>query len=1072
MHNDSYPDNSFPALFYADWQLLLGTNFNCEYDSEPASVLQEHFSYSQIMVTAYKILSFNYPHYLFSLYGGEPEIHPYFPDLVRYLLTSGRDARLKIRTNGLRTPAWHAALFRGMPEGRAFVEINAHPLFMNLTNISAVMDAIYSNGQECGIKINILPDTGSEIKTVRNNLSLLLRRFHCSVSFAFPCGMPKNINDASLLEHYGSSGEKSVIRELGFYCAGTSACHITPQGELTLGLAEADEPYGLAIMEDPSFLPDLPNPPVFPSYEEAEAWLKAFRAEQIRRVMDTGPARPPEGISSPAPSPIWRRLRRLTPCRGQGPAISPNPMLWEANKEKIASIYQVLANDEDKEVFLRALRASLLGDGSYLPEECQREMPETNKPLNIQKFLAEQLWRPAPFCIGLNINDRWLEQLDILIGHVKNTEFHLCCINDSLALRGIPTSDSAGTVPEPAAVPGMLTVAVAGWEDDYLLAKRIESLLEQPGLCLDMVFILDAGAPMAIQLLADEICRMRPDCARSFRFPQSLGTESFWEALPYARGEYFCVLMPGNGLTASGIADIMSILENDSGIGAALPVEGIETEEVVNATAAMSAFLRGDIQPSGICNAVCKTELAKDLKRFLRRLDFELPECLGAMLLFTGRFFLLPGIGEKNPISRTEEDAAPVREFFDLLKYSSILSAATNNADAVRDIDLWEARNFASMWRLLDLMPRDERMAVIWAGICNENLEMLQYRLKLVYGLIDELVPAPFRIKRDPIACPLCIPVAKRGEPFVFHFALSVIVVVEGAQDMRWQEAALRENCGLVQWIVVDNGSDGDTAEELEEKLDMFPNMLLFRLAESVSIEECYNAGLDKACGDAVLFTRGSSRLASGIGELAKTLLSRQDQDAFILGMMHETEPEEWPPVDCGGTESFMWFLRLGLTFAPDRFLLRKNRAIEKGLRFIPDAAVPGIDYIVEVFSKFSCSFRLHNRFVGIRGNFRSETVIAKDALPGAGTIWQKLDDVLKISDGGSQTGLWDFAVRQLETVWLPAFHAWKRTHGETTPPLPACGSFITALLLARAKNGGSDCWLDMVNDAEDENAC
>ena len=61
---------------YVNWHLLRWQNHDCSYSHEADPDIQEHFSRSTILQTAYELLSKNRPEYIFHFYGGEPTIHP------------------------------------------------------------------------------------------------------------------------------------------------------------------------------------------------------------------------------------------------------------------------------------------------------------------------------------------------------------------------------------------------------------------------------------------------------------------------------------------------------------------------------------------------------------------------------------------------------------------------------------------------------------------------------------------------------------------------------------------------------------------------------------------------------------------------------------------------------------------------------------------------------------------------------------------------------------------------------------------------------------------------------------
>lgn len=363
------------GTFHVDWKLLDGMNHSCPYSSEPPAAAKETYTAEPILEAAYSLLAMNRPLYIVRLYGGEPTIHPFLQDLWRYLMTSGRDTRFILHTNGLRSLNYYERLFNN---GSAHIHIlfNAHPQHIKANKLVSLINVAHDAGLSCQVNLNYVQEYGRQAGEIAASLAALRKLRPFGFKLYAPMGesapwfedvrnifstinSPDNIPDWAETSKAHSGGR--------FFCHGVNAAHVTPEGKLTLGLAHGDLPFAPYVGEDSNVLPGMPEPEGFESREEAENWLKNASARNLKYLLDRAPVRHPLHNSLSRSQALQARFAAVNSYDTEG--INGNPAIWHERQQDIIKILDFLEDDESAAIFIALAKACAIGDLSNNPPD-------------------------------------------------------------------------------------------------------------------------------------------------------------------------------------------------------------------------------------------------------------------------------------------------------------------------------------------------------------------------------------------------------------------------------------------------------------------------------------------------------------------------------------------------------------------------------------------------------------------------------------------------------------------------------------------------------------------------------
>lgn len=344
-------------------------------------------------------------HYAFTLSGGEPTLHPFLGDIIKYIASSGRKFSLDLETNGSREVEYYLDLFRGLPQKSVRLSIAAHPAQLAVDKLASLITSVTGQGQMAHVRLAndpALPNASAALGIVLDKLSRIMP---CTWEFLNMPGlvmrpsweMSQNvvlINDTqeeiSTLAGQDDTDPftiENVAKSLPsaqtpcYCCQGATFLRIEPDGHF----------YGAACPMTFSPLPlwhDKANTnlsrlfycqeicpggannllPKFPAIEEGRRWLNTFLTLEAENALFAPPLPLLPGEKPDMGQIILARLARLTASedsQGAGTVKPDIQGIWSRMAD-IVSIYETLGTQCDREAFLRILRCIQTGDTGYL----------------------------------------------------------------------------------------------------------------------------------------------------------------------------------------------------------------------------------------------------------------------------------------------------------------------------------------------------------------------------------------------------------------------------------------------------------------------------------------------------------------------------------------------------------------------------------------------------------------------------------------------------------------------------------------------------------------------------------
>lgn len=184
-HGILNPDHQDTLI--VDWKLVEGCNYACSYCHLENPRVQESFSSEQLLTTARHILELGRPHYLFRLYGGEPTIHPFFPDLLHYLRGSGQSLSIEVNTNASRSLDYFRHLSSLVVPSTLHLQLSVHPEYISFSHLEEVLTFLVKAGHSCEVDLVFLPTHKARCRDYYAQLCSLRVQyaFHLSCSFLY-----------------------------------------------------------------------------------------------------------------------------------------------------------------------------------------------------------------------------------------------------------------------------------------------------------------------------------------------------------------------------------------------------------------------------------------------------------------------------------------------------------------------------------------------------------------------------------------------------------------------------------------------------------------------------------------------------------------------------------------------------------------------------------------------------------------------------------------------------------------------------------------------------------------------
>ena len=629
---------------YINWHLLDGLNHETEYSSAPSTSFHERYPREALLETAYALLSLNRSQYIFRFFGGEPTIHPHFKELVGYISASGRNTRIVLDTNGIRSNRYYSDLLATQSPGSLFVRLSVHCKYAELQKLSYLIALIVERGFFCQVTVNHAPSCAAKAALLFEKLRELRKVLSFSLRLAFPLGGEaawKGDTDVpgdrpEWLEMSEPSGEASAVQvqviEEPYACVGVNCVQVSADGVCTLGLKKDDREFAPSVMEEPVLCEGLPHPPTFLEYDEAASSLNAFTRAQLVRELEGGAIRHPLRSDFDSEQLFRMRLKRLP--RVTERTIAQYPELWLEHKHELLYAYDFFADEASRQVFLGLVRGQCTGDGAFFSDSaykafahpaidetlypyaetatkfCRRiRCLENCTPETINQYLPSIAWyRPAVELV-LQETALWLDTLLRVHKVLRGYDFYLGCHNGKHVLYAAPNPPRKRIpLPSPRAADGIphLSFILPVGDDDRLLTATVESILSEQLVRYEIILVLNDDTLLPT---VQDYVRKEPWCIREYRVDDAV---SYWQCcdagLEMAQGEYAVFLRPGCVLVPGVAHKIVKTLKNEE---CGVVLCGIGKSAILPRKSAVRAFLSEAIAGTGLENTVCKTSLLR-----------------------------------------------------------------------------------------------------------------------------------------------------------------------------------------------------------------------------------------------------------------------------------------------------------------------------------------------------------------------------------------------------------------------------------------------------------------------------
>lgn len=535
-------------MLVVDWQLLESCNYACEYCHLENPNKQEIFSRGRVLGIARRLLELGRPAYLFRITGGEPTLHPYFPELVRFLFHAGKSVRLIFDTNGSRKPNYYQTVLYSAPPASVRVDLSVHVGKTSPEQLQGVIEAVVAAGQGCHVQFLYIPE-----------LADMARRYHAALT-ALRASLPFTLEttclvqlDSGIIDNaytasdrvwlaeaektfaraaeqasviapdfdwLGENTLEAVASDADYLCLGATYLHIDAQGMTDGGVSLSGKPVRRidAANEDFEDLAEIVESakssgdedvlaliPRFRHEQEARDFLADFRSRAENWRRSAGSVPDPLHPEPTAEHLVSVRLRRLDAAYG---------LAGETERlSDVAKVYAALVDERSRDVYLRCLRAWQCGDASCLA------------PVDLESADC-----PAQQGVALSSAQACL---DVPLGLLDGQDSCRLRVRQRGAgptetfVYAVPTGHSERSADDPIPVPfpvleNRISVIIPVHNNADTLRRCLDSVLVQDVESLEIIVVDGASTDKSPEILA-EYQRRYPEIVRVIRLAANRG---------------------------------------------------------------------------------------------------------------------------------------------------------------------------------------------------------------------------------------------------------------------------------------------------------------------------------------------------------------------------------------------------------------------------------------------------------------------------------------------------------------------------------------------------------------------
>lgn len=590
-----HPSLVFGAL-HIHWRLLHTCIRECGYCPIASSDFNCVFMRDRLLKMAARIIEQPRPFYAFTFTGGEPTLHPFLPDLSRFILMSGRNIGVTIETTGAADLDYYDALLAGLPKGVIRLSLTSQPAWHDAEKIGAIHEIVAKRGQLFHLRLMLDPGDSTIKPSVEFLSSLILRDPNIThevrrlpdfkeFSFSLP---PKKSPAVSYLAMEASFQlERKAIQQApishNWRIQGANLLLIMPDGYCHSS-ANPMEASAYPLWHESATVPtahivDCAHQatlggieniiPGFESRKEAEAFIEQYALQRkIWEFEAPLPRRKLAASKMQARDIVRARLKRYTAQA----AIMPvhgirHETLGALHLEDITEIFSRLRDKQSQETLLQAITAMQTGTVlADIQPSLEQETGLTTlrldgvATLGELRDLAKRIsweWPELDLTIALN-GAEFIESLLWLMEELPEHIFNLYALGGEAHLQAwLPETPWPAPISQTSdSTKPAVSVIIACRNVQDRIGRSLDSVLIQKTDSLEIIIVDDASDDATWDVIEFRR-RDAKNLFKTVRLKESIGHNKATDlAFEQARGKYLLLLQPGD-ILSTGFLDCL-----------------------------------------------------------------------------------------------------------------------------------------------------------------------------------------------------------------------------------------------------------------------------------------------------------------------------------------------------------------------------------------------------------------------------------------------------------------------------------------------------------------------------------
>lgn len=290
-----------------------------------------------------------------------------------------------------------------------------------------------------------------------------------------------------------------------------------------------------------------------------------------------------------------------------------------------------------------------------------------------------------------------------------------------------------------------------------------------------------------------------------------------------------------------------------------------------------------------------------------------------------------------------------------------------------------------------------------------------------------------------------------------FTFSISVLVAVNGHEDLAWIDEVSKQAVDKIEWLVVlNNNLDAELKTILEDLAGEYPNVRLLVMERPVSKARCRNVALLNATGKSALFIDGGCTFTNDFSDRILDFLDKTAADTFLFdfnpGSYENGNDIKIPKAN--GPAAFVLALHQGFEINLGNMIFLRQRLIDEKIFFNPLAPDIVNDFIIRAFVNAAPHICANLKIT--RGISEKECNLnaSPESLKTANGFFNLLEKYVEAcgDNGALLKALDSFARDNFNRAWLPSYKLLSTNSPEAdNVPFPVSCLFTRAMLVEYA---------------------